>query len=498
MSDDSIEKTESAEDNLAVGAKGGAIALILKIGSTGLAFINQMILARFLGAGGIGEVLLAISIFRISSQVAKFGMEETMMRFVPLYSESKENSFLKGAIFFSIKFSFLVSLFFIAAIMLLSDYVSLNIFKSEMLATLIPVIIIALPAGVVREVMAGILKGYKEPYKALLPESMVMPSVRVAVFLLLTLNGVTPLYAVIAFVAGEVIALLFSARYLAVRLKKLRSVEKRTEGKRILKVSYTVIFASISMFLFTQTDIWVLGALKSPEEVGIYGIAAKLVFLVYFPMFAFSATIPPIFSATFTSGDFKELGRVTRETSRWILSMSVPIILLLIIEGKFILINFYRSEFEAGYVVILALIPAYLISASTGLVGLFLQMTGQHKIYMKLNIFFGILNVVLNLLLVSRFGLLGAAMATAFCMASLEIVCTIIIYRKFSILSLAEGYMFDLVYIIIVSAVFVGLEYMNVSMWSHVLLVVALAIYLWRSISRNEIPLRLIISKCKE
>ena len=78
------------KDNLAVGAKGGAIASILKISSTALGFLNQIALARILGAGGVGEVLLAISVVRIFSQIAKFGMEETMMRTCPYKTVSFE------------------------------------------------------------------------------------------------------------------------------------------------------------------------------------------------------------------------------------------------------------------------------------------------------------------------------------------------------------------------------------------------------------------------
>lgn len=498
MTDDLSEGVRSKEDNLAVGAKGGAIAFALKVASAALGLLNQIVLARILGAGGVGEVLLALSLFRISAQIAKFGMEETLMRFVPLYTEQKDSSLLKGAIYFAIKFSFLISLFFIVIILLLSEVIAINIFHSAVLLKLLPVIVIALPVGVVREIIAGILKGYKDTYKALLPEGLVMPFFRIVVFLLLTLKGVTPLYAVIAFVAGEVIAALFSIKFLSQRLELIKSVKKQCERKRILKVAYTVIFSSISMFLFTQTDIWVLGILTSTEEVGIYGVAAKLVFLVYFPMFAFSAIIPPIFSSTYTTGDYKELKRVTRKTSRWIFSMSMPIILLLIIEGKYILSYFYGTEFEAGYHAILILLAAYLISASTGLVGLFLQMTGQHKVYMKLNVLFGLLNVVLNVILVSRFGLLGAAMATAFCMAALEIVCTVIIYKRFSILALAEGFMFDLFYIVIVSVLYMVLVYTKIFMGPHLLLIATLVIYLWKSISGNEIPLQLLIATYKE
>ncbi|MCK5505697.1 MAG: oligosaccharide flippase family protein, partial [Thermodesulfovibrionia bacterium] len=481
MADDCSEIKESREDNLSVGAKGGAIAFTLKVGSAALAFLNQIILARFLGAGGVGEVLLALSLYRISSQIAKFGMEETLMRFVPLYIEQKDDARLKGTIYFAIKFCLMMSIVFILLILLLSRFISISIFHSTMLLTLLPVIAIALPAGVIREIIGGVLKGYKDTYRALLPESFVAPTVRIGVFLFLTFKGISPLYAVIAFVTGEILALLLSLKFLSKRMAEIRSVKKQCENKRILKVAYTIIFASMSMYLFTQTDLWVLGILMSTKAVGIYGIAAKLVFLVYFPMFALGAIIPPIFSSTHASGNREELKRVTHESTRWILSMSMPIVLVLILEGRFILRYFYGLEFEAGYSVLLMLTAAHLISAGTGLVGLFLQMTGQHKVYMKLNILFGLLNVVLNIILVMRFGIFGAAMATAFCMASLEVTCTYIINKRFSILSLAKGFTFDICFIVIVSVLYLLIIYAGIYWGPHLLLVVSLTVYLWKS-----------------
>ena len=90
MTEDYSEAKESKKDNLAVGAKGGAIALVLKISSAGLNFVNQIILARMLGASGVGEILLAITVVRIFTQIGKFGMEEAMMRFIPVFIDQND------------------------------------------------------------------------------------------------------------------------------------------------------------------------------------------------------------------------------------------------------------------------------------------------------------------------------------------------------------------------------------------------------------------------
>ncbi len=488
MAENLSETEKNHTNNLAEGARGGAIAFILKISSTVLGFLNQVILARILGAGGVGEVILAITVVRISIQIAKFGMEETMTKFIPLYIERNDDAKLKGTISFAIKFCLFFSIIFMLFVFVFSKLIAINIFHSEGLLKLMPVVVIAIPAWVIRDVIGGILRGYKDVFRALIPESLISPFVKIAVFLLLTLKGIAPFYAIIAFVAGELLSVIVAFKFLQIRLSTLKPVRGQCEKKNVMDVAYTIIFTGMSVLLYTQADVWILGMFKSTEIVGIYGIATKLVLLVYFPMMAFAAVIPSLISSIHTSGDLVELKKVVSESTRWILSTAMPIILILLIEGKYILKYFYGPEFESGYPVLVILTLGQMIKAGAGLIGVILQMTGEHKVYMKVNIIFGILNIILNILLVPRYGMTGAAAATAFCLIMVDIICIFIIHKRLSILTLAKGIKFDIVFIIVVFIIYYLFSYNNIFAGHHILLFLALAAYLWKTISNHDIP----------
>ncbi len=491
-------KTESLkEDNLVIGAKGGVVAFILKISSAALGFLNQIIFARILGAGGLGEVLLALSIVNISAQVAKFGLEEAMMRFVPFYSDEKDNSRLKGSIYFALKFSFLLSIFFVFLLLVFSKFIAINIFHSEGLLTLLPVVAVAIPSAVIRGVIGGILKGYKDAFRALLPEFIVSPLLRIIIFLLLILKSASPLYAIIAFVGGEILSLLFSVRFLTKKLASIKSVRHQYEKKEILEFASIILFTSISTLLYTQADIWILGMFTSTETVGIYGASAKLVILVYFPMLAFATLVPSLISSIHSSGNRSELEKMVSESTRWILSMALPLILILVLEGKYILQYFYGEQFVAGYMVLLILSIGQLIKAGAGLVGILLQMTGEHKVYMKINIFWGILNIILNVIFVQRFGMLGAAVATTFCLSMVDVVSVYLIYKRLSILTFARDWKFDFLFVTAVVIVYFLLSRINLYSGVHVLLIVSLIIYILKSLINHDIPWRLLIMEYK-
>ena len=481
------------EDNLTAGARGGAVAFVLKTSSTLLSFLNQVILARILGAGGLGEVLLALSVINISAMLAKFGMEGAMMRFIPLYLEKGDRARLKGTIYFALEFCLMLSIFFVFLVWLSSGFVSTSVFHSKGLLKLLPVAAVALPANVLYDVTGGILRGYRETFRSLLPQFLISPFLRVVIFLLLSIKGGTPFYAVTAFVAGEITAMLFSLKFLSAKIKKIGPARRKSEYREVLDVAFTMIFTGLSLFLFTQADIWIVGMFSSTESVGIYGVTVRLVTLVAFSLGAFSTIIPPIMSSVHASGDMNELKRVVSGSTRWILSTAMPIILILTLEGEIILKYFFGDEFVSGYAALLILCAGQLINAGSGLVGYLLQMTGGHRSLMKITLFWGILNVLLNMALVPVWGIAGAALSTSFCLAMVNVTAVFVVYRKLSVYTLAKGVVFDMIFIAVVAAGYFICAYSGYPAGRHILLAAALTVYIGRAAYNNDLPWRLLL-----
>ncbi len=495
MREDLDEIQEEKEDNLTKGAKGGAIAFIVKTVSTGMAFLNQVILARYLGAQGIGEVLLAISVVKVFGLIGKFGMEEAMMRVIPSNIEKDDDARLRGALSFALRLCFIVSIILALLVWSCSKFISINMFHSEGLLKLLPFAAVAIPISVMCEVIGGILKGFKDTLRALLPQFIISMVIRIVLFLYLSFKITDPLYAIYAFIAGEILALIFATVFLRQKTSGIKKVTSKREYKKIISIAYTMIFTGFSVYLFTQADLWMVGILASTEDVGVYGVTAKLVTLIAFPIGALAAIIPPLMSSIHTSGDLVELRKVVRGSARWTLSIAMPIILVLTLEGDIILKYVFGENFSLGYSALLILAIGQVINTGSGLVGFFLQMTGGHKVYMKITVLFSILNVVLNYLLIPRFGINGAAFSTAFCLAMINIVSVIVVYSRSSVLTLAEGLGFDAVFCSAVVLLYVVLKYNGFDVWHHILVAVSLTVYIGKSLIKNDIPWRLLLSK---
>ena len=493
MADNFLQNPEEKHtDNLTAGAKGGAVALILQVTATGLGFLNQIAMARLLGAGGIGEVILALTVVNVAVMLAAFGMQGAMIRFVPFYAEKGEVSKLKGIIYFILKFCFAISIIFSVMIWFFSKNISINIFHSGGMLKLLLIAALAVPANVLNDVIGGMLKGYKETFKALLPQTIISPFFRLMLFMFLCFYNVSAVNAIVAFIAGELLALVFLLSFLLLKINKDKPEYKHVEYKKVFDVATAILFTGIGAFIFTQADLWIVGVFVTTEAVGVYGVVSRLVALIAFSLSAFSTIIPPIISAVHASGDRDELRRIVRESTRWSLSAAVPIILILILEGKFILKYAYGGMFADGYAALVILCVGQLINVASGLAGWLLQMTGGHKAFMRITFLGGVLNIILNIILVPKFGIIGAACVSAFTLAFVNISSVFVIYNKMSVITLARGLKFDVVFGIIVAVFYFLFSYSNFHMGYHFLLAFALVIYIWRSIVNGDLPVRIL------
>lgn len=281
---DNLFKTRKAgqKDNLTAGAKGGAVALILQVTATGLGFLNQIAMARLLGAGGVGEVILALTVVNVAAMLASFGMQGAMIRFVPFYAEKGEASKLKGIIYFILKFCFALSIVFVILILFSSKIISINLFHSGGMVKLLLIAAFAVPANVLNDVIGGMLKGYKETFKALLPQTIISPFFRLVFFLILSFYNLSAVNAITAFIAGELLAVVFSLSFLLLKINRDKPEYRHVEYKKVFDVASAILFTGIGALIFTQADLWIVGVFVTTEAVGVYGVVSRLVALIAF------------------------------------------------------------------------------------------------------------------------------------------------------------------------------------------------------------------------
>ena len=84
-------------------ARGAASAFVINVLTTGLAFVTQILLARFLGPAGYGIYAYVIAWTTVLALCATLGFETGMLRFVAAYRARQQWSLLRGILRYALR-----------------------------------------------------------------------------------------------------------------------------------------------------------------------------------------------------------------------------------------------------------------------------------------------------------------------------------------------------------------------------------------------------------
>ncbi|TMJ93620.1 MAG: polysaccharide biosynthesis protein, partial [Actinobacteria bacterium] len=201
-----------------------------------------------------------------------------------------------------------------------------------------------------------------------------------------------------------------------------RSVEERSRRSEPAPVravftefwSFTA-FRGLAAFLHVMVDwfdVLLVGALASGFAAGVYGAVSRLIFAGAFIQRALILALGPQISTLLARGE-KDRARVVYQTATaWLILVSFPVFLTVAIFAPTVL-RIFGSGFEAGRTALVIISLATLVNMATGPVTTILVMAGRSSWNLGNAAVSVTLNVALNVVLVPRYGITGAAIAWA-------------------------------------------------------------------------------------
>jgi len=418
---------------------GGTFAL--KVASTALLFLISLLLARLLGATGYGAYVNAMAWISLLSVLSMMGLDKLVVREIAIYNTRSAWDLMRGLLRWTNLLGFFVSLWFALLtgiiIWILRDHLELQMRSTLWIA------LIMLPLLVLIRLRQAAMRGLQHVVFGQLPEMLIMPIVFVVLFggiYLIFRDTLSASATMGAQVVAAGIAILIGARQLKISLpQSAKQAPPTYQGWIWVRGILPLLFIDSMMIISAQTDIIMLGAMKGAETVGIYAVAKKGAGLITFVLLAVNMALAPNIASLYTAGDMDKLQRVVTKSARAILLGSLPIALALIAFGHWFLLLFFGQDFTQGEKALAILSVGQLINTATGSVGLLLIMTGYER-DAAIGVGSGtVLNVMLNAILIPRWGLTGAAAATASSMIVLNILLAIWVYKRLGIHSTALG-----------------------------------------------------------
>jgi O-antigen/teichoic acid export membrane protein len=203
--------------------------------------------------------------------------------------------------------------------------------------------------------------------------------------------------------------------------------------KEILNFSLWQLFGFSGLYLINFGDTAVIKYFMTTQDVGIYNSAYKLFTAVAGFSYVISNYYASNVSQMFIKRDHYSIKKFFYKERYLIFLLSIAAHLIVIIFSRFIIISLYGERYHQAILIFNILMIGSIFSFWGVFNMLYFNTNNKHKINQMLNLFRAILNILLDILLVIRYGIIGAAIAT-----SLSLIVTSIISTYYSEKGLRE------------------------------------------------------------
>ena len=169
----------------------------------------------------------------------------------------------------------------------------------------------------------------------------------------------------------------------------------------------------ISQIIFTNSDMTILGLIKGDHEVGLYSTSVKIYNLVNTMVASVAWVVMPRLSEGFAVKEYREINRLLKYSLNFILVLGIPCFFGIEIIAPH-LINFIAGEEYIDATLSLRILGGAMVCSFIG--GWIGNMTmlpaGREKICLWSSIASSVLNIILNFILIPKWGLNAAAFTT--------------------------------------------------------------------------------------
>jgi O-antigen/teichoic acid export membrane protein len=241
--------------------------------------------------------------------------------------------------------------------------------------------------------------------------------------------------ATLATVATAVVQALMLERRLT---RRLDPGPKRYEVSRWFATAIPIFMVEGFYLLLTYTDVLVLQRFRPPDEVGVYYAAAKTLALVAFVYFSVSAATAHRFTEYHVTGDRQRLAKFLANAIHWTFWPSLIAAALILALGREVL-RLFGPHFVDGYPLMFVLAAGLLARAAVGPVERLLNMVGEQRVCALVYATAFTVNVAACVMLIPRFGILGAAIATAIAVFTESTLLFVVTQRRLGLYAFIWG-----------------------------------------------------------
>jgi O-antigen/teichoic acid export membrane protein len=408
-------------------ARGSAINFAAMVGGALLGFALTVLVSRWLQPRLSGVLFELIALFTILSNVFVLGADTGLTRWISRARAVGDLFRARRVITVA-----LLPVLIVGAVGSVATWIAAPQLASIFLHGMTPgtaangirLMAVMVPLGAMSVCMLAAARGYGRMWPNLAIEGVGKPVARLGLVLVALAAGWGLRGAIIAWSLPVAVGLVGGMLILNRLIHAEMPTVSRSREQRSTDVSRPGLadefwrfaaprgLAGMFQFVVLWLDILLVGWLTSSYSAGVYAAVSKLALLGAFALEGTRLAIGPHFSALFARHQLADAEELYQGATSWLVLVSWPLYLIFAIFPV-VALGIFGQKYTAGAAALVVLSLAMLVNLGTGNVTVVLLMAGKSS-WNVLNAAAALaVNVGLNVVLIPRIGIVGAAIAWA-------------------------------------------------------------------------------------
>jgi O-antigen/teichoic acid export membrane protein len=436
-------------------ARGGTLNLFGLVVSGLMQVVLTVVVARGLGPGRTGAFFEGVALFTILSNIGELGADTGLVRMFPKYLSEGRNSQLRTLAQVAMAPPFVFCLGLAAITWLYAPALASLLAHGQhqhavetFLRTLAPFI----PLGAVSTVALAGTRGMGTMVPFVWIQNLLVPVLRPVVVAVVVALGLGPMAVALGWATPLALAMALGGVILWGLVRVVGRMGPRS-GPVMDRGAITAEFwrfsgpralAAVFGVMISWLDVLLVGILAHPaadatRQAGIYAAASRLSVMGALALNALGMVIAPQVSAFASARRMREAESIFQVGTWWLMAITWPAYISIGVFAP-LLLGVFGHGFVAGQTALVILCVAQLFNLGTGNVTVVLLMVGKSSWNLINSAVSLALNVGLNLLLIPRLGITGAAIAWAASIVCSNLAAVLEVHYLLRIRPFGSGY----------------------------------------------------------
>jgi O-antigen/teichoic acid export membrane protein len=412
------------------------ISLLFLMNGLGKAFVlfTNIFLARNLSVESYGEFIYVLSVITVMTFITKFGLDQTVLKFVPMYEVNGEKNKIRSFNSFIVIFTSIISILLIIIIVMNPDFFAIYILGNINYREVLSYQLYLLLFLTLLNILASMFQSRKDIMTYSISINLFQNGLFLLFIFLVSIFNFINLQLVIYL---KYASLIISLIYLFIKIKNknwmgsIKNIHKE-EYIKIINFSIPMMFVGVIGIIIIQTSVYMTGYFHNPSSVAILNSASQVAIVVSFMLQAINQVFAPYISKMYYEGNLKQLNNLYSKINYFMSVFSLVFLVLLVIF-KHQVMSIFGPEFLIGANAMIIIAIGQVYNALTGPCEYILTMSGHHIANLIINIITLVVAVVSGIILIPSYGFIGGALCTSISLIISNTIRVWIMYKKVGI-----------------------------------------------------------------